>query len=508
MNFNRRDFLRKVALSGAGLNLLSGSKSKIFALPQRKSALGPDSLISIQMGPHSLLDEGIEPVLDFLKNEAQMNSLMIYSHTYYGAGTKPKRVLAHDHHVPPLKMENRKLPMSWVRHNDGYFKNTILRHKSTDKSYEYHDRDIFSEIRKPADDRGMKIFFRILETRAKAGIEYITNFEKVLVEDVYGNPGDGPCWNNPDYRNWIYATVEDIFRSYDVDGLQYGAERVGPLSQVWFSGQTPACFCQHCQNRNSALGIDPERAREGYRLIHEYMQKVAANTDESPDTVSVNLWRFLQKYPELLSWNYQWFQADEEIQKEVYLRSKKIKSNVIIGRHVDHQRSSWDFFYRSAVDYEQMADYADFVKPILYHDVYGPRLRWWVVEEWKKRGFKDFSREHILQTLYDMMGYSPGAQVDLKKLEVDGMGPQYVYDEVKRCVSSVKGKADVIAGLGIDVLWHAGGQQPFLSDPIRLQQAIFKSVEAGASGILASREYDEMRFSSLKAFGEAVRQLM
>ena len=87
------------------------------------------------------------------------------------------------------------------------------------------------------------------------------------------------------------------------------------------------------------------------------------------------------------------------------------------------------------------------------------------------------------------------------------MGPHYVYDETRRCVQSVKGKADVVAGIGIDVLWHGAGQQPYLSDPTELQQAVFKAVEAGATGLLASREYDEMRFSSLRAFGKAVRRL-
>ena len=154
-----------------------------------------------------------------------------------------------------------------------------------------------------------------------------------------------------------------------------------------------------------------------------------------------------------------------------------------------------------------MAEYADFIKPILYHDVFGPRLRWWVIEEWQKRAYKDFGTAETLDMFYNMMGYSDESQVSLHRLEADGMGPAYVYDEVKRCVTSVDGKADVIAGLGIDVLWHGGGQQPYLSDPLELQKAVFKAVEAGAKGLLASREYDEMRFSSLRAFGDAVKQL-
>jgi hypothetical protein len=501
---NRRTFLKQSALAGAGFCLLP---QKLPFLQNLSSAkFDKKSLVSVQMGPHSLLDEGIPQVLDFLQQEAAMNSVMVYSHTYYGVDRKPTRVLAHDHGIKPRDLNQRNLRMSWVNHHEKHFKDTIVRHQEVDSSMEYHDRDIFRELIPAAHQREMKVYIRMLEAGANRS-EYIKNYDQVMVEDVYGKPGGGPCWNNPDYRNWVYATMEDIFSHYDVDGLQYGAERTGPLSMVWFRGEIPACFCEHCRKRNAAKNIDPERAREGYRKMYEFMQKVEAGKKDSPDTVMVNLFRFMQEYPEIMGWNYQWFQADEEIQRGMYRRLKEIKPQALVGRHVDHQRSSWDIFYRSAINYSQMAEYADFIKPILYHDIYGPRLRWWVIDQWQNRAFNDFSEEQTLEFFYQMMGYSPAAQVPLDDLEVEGMGPAYVYDETKRCVDSVDGKADVVAGIGIDVLWHGGGQQPYHSDPLRLQQAVYKAVEAGASGILASREYDEMRHASLRAFGQAVRQL-
>jgi hypothetical protein len=45
----------------------------------------------------------------------------------------------------------------------------------------------------------------------------------------------------------------------------------------------------------------------------------------------------------------------------------------------------------------------------------------------------------------------------------------------------------------------------FLSDPDILYEATIKSFEAGARGVLTSRDYDEMRLSSIEAFGNAVR---
>ena len=504
-NSVRREFLKNGFYLGLGM--LCDPKLTLPSSKFNSEGLTKDSLIGIQMAPHHLLDEGIERVLDFLKDEACINSLMIYSHTYYGVDRKPLRVLAHDHFIPPRDLNKRNLRMSWITHQEERFSDTRIRHQKVNKDMEYHDRDIFSEIHQPAKDRNMKVYVRMLEPGANRS-DQIPNYELGTVEDIYGNPGNGPCWNHPEYRSWLYATMEDIFLQYEIDGLQYGAERTGPLSQVWFRGETPTCFCEHCLERNNKKGIDPNRAKTGYRLMHEFMQQVQSNVRQNSDTVSINLWRFLQQYPEILAWNYEWFQADEEIQQELYKKVKSIKPDAVVGRHVDHQRSSWDPFYRSAVTYGQMAEYADFIKPILYHDVFGPRLRYWVIEKWQNLAFNDFSDKQILEYFYEMMGYSKSSQIELDRLEVEGMGPEYVYNETKRCVDSIKGKAKVITGIGIDVLWHGGNQQPYHSDPLKLQNAIFKAAEAGADGLLASREYDEMRFSSLRAFGQAVKQLV
>jgi len=509
MKNERRDFIKKSMLTGASIGMMPQLFANSVEHISRSSRFAPESMVGIQIAAHSMFDEGIEPVLDFLSEEAEINSLLIYSHTYYGIGNKPYQVLAKDHIKPPRNLADRKLPPVWVKHNESAFKDTILKHAEPNPSLEYQNRDIFKEVLKPARERGMKVYVRMLESGGGHGENQIINYDKVKVIDIYGNKGDIACWNNPDYQNWLFATMEDMFRSYELDGLQYGAERTGPLSLLLFKGEIPSCFCQHCRERNKNKGIDPDRAREGYRLLYEYIKKVEAGTEDKSETVMTNVWRYLQKYPEILGWNYQWFQTDEENQQQIYDRVKKINSEIVVGRHVDHQRSSWDPFYRAAVSYDEMTKSADFIKPILYHDIYGPRLRWWVIEQWQQRMFNDFTREETLNYLYKTMGYHPEARVPLDELAVEGMGPEYVYSEVKRCVDSITDGTHVVAGLGIDVMWHGtnGNPQPYPSDPIELQKAVFKAVEAGASGLLASREYDEMRFSSLRAFGEAVRQL-
>ncbi len=507
MKNSRRKFLHDATLASLATTVAPSpflTKTKFPGLQK----LSDSAMVGIQMGPHSLCDEGIENVLDFLKQEAEINTIVLYSHTYYGDNTKPQQVLAKDHGTMPKDLSQRNLRHAWVQHDEKYFKDTQLRHESVTDQMEFHKRDIFEEIRRPATDRGMKVYARILEAGRK-GLTSIKNYDKVFTIDLYGEMGSGPCWNNPDYRNWVLATMENLFGRYELDGIQYGAERTGALSDVLLKGKKPACFCEHCNKINRGRGIDPLRAKEGYTKLYEYMLGVRNGTADRTETVMTNIWKYLQKYPEVLSWNYYWFQADEEINKEIYLRIKAMRPEAVVGRHVDHQRSSWDPFYRSAVGYAQMAEYADFIKPILYHDIYGPRLRWWVIEEWQKYMFNDMSKEQTLSYLYQTMGYSPEARVPLNKLAKEGMGPEYVFDEIKRCVNSVDDDTEVVSGIGLDVMWHGrnGIPQPNPSDPLKLQKAIYKSIEAGATGILASREYDEMRFSSLRAFGEAIRQV-
>lgn len=486
----------------SGASLMPGLKSLASYGSSHNPIYEPFS--GIQIGAHSILDEGIDFTLDLLREKAAINTLVLYSHTYYGAENRPVSVFQ-DHGKGIRDISTRKLPRVWVKHNPEYFRDLRVKHQEIDSTFEYHDRDIFRELRKPLDERGMKVYIRLLEASSGHGKKFIPNYGLLLTKDVFGKEGRGPCWNHPEYRAWLLATVNDIFDHYDIDGIQYGAERVGPLSDVLYKGKTPTCFCEHCLERNRSKGIDPERARKGYSELYNLIRNVASGNRPVDGVLSTAL-GIMQKYHEVMAWNYQWFQADEEIQKMLYVSIKEKYPGMIVGRHIDHQRSSWDLFYRSAVPYSEMAVYADFIKPILYHDIYGPRLRHWVVAQWQDHIFNDLSEKLILDLYYAISGYDPAMEPALEELDEKGLSPDYVYRETKRCVEGVQGKADVISGVGFDVPWHhPEGMVPFLSNPEGVYEAVIKSFEAGASGVLASRDYDEMSLSSLKAYGDAVK---
>lgn len=492
----RRGFLKGLA----ALPALSGLAKNAHA--QRPAA----PFNAIQMGPHTMLDEGIERCLDLIQDTAAVNALMVYSHTYHGDLRKPPQLLAADHGVPPREMRGRKLPSVWVRQHEQYFKNTRLRHQKVDRSFEYADRDLFAELAEPARKRGMKVYARILEGSGSEVAQSVEGFSTIVTRDVYGRPTTVACWNHPDYRAWWTATAEDLFRSYPLDGFQWGAERMGPLMNVilpWNNG-APTCFCEHCAKRGRAAGIDPERARKGFEQLYAYVQGLMAGTAKPAEGVFAGFLRVLLRYPEILAWEYQYRLSREEVMQAMYRTVKGIQPSAQVGWHVDHQPSSWDLVYRAEMTYAEMAPYSDFIKFIAYHDILGPRIRWWYLARFQKTILSEVPLEASLDLYYDLFGYDKKAEPKLDQLDKTGFSPDYVYRETKRSVASAEGKTKIYTGIGFDVPW---GSTHVPADPGKVYECVLKAFEGGASGIVVSREYEEMRVPNLKAVGRAVREL-
>ncbi len=495
----RRDFLRNAALAlAAAESGIVGSALAQGGEPANSSAASPPLFNGIQMGPHTMLDEGIEPCLDLIQKTAGTNAVFTYSHAFHADLRKPARVLAKDHGKPP-RDDRSPLPAVWVKHHDQYFRNTRLRVKPTDPSLEYADRDLFAEMVAPARKRGMKVYARVLESSGRA----IENFEKVVTIDVYGKPTRIGCWTNPDYKNFWAAVVDDMFHSYDLDGFQWGAERMGPLMNVilpW-NDTPPTCFCEHCIARGKAHGIDPERASEGYTKLFEYVRKLIAGEPKPVEGVFTVFLRHLLRYPEILAWEYQYRLSREEVMKGMYETIKSIKPSAQVGWHVDHQPSSWDIVYRAETSYEEMAPYSDFIKLILYHAVLGPRIRRWYLARFERTILSELSLEQSLGLYYALFGYDPNVEPKLDELAEKGFSPDYVYRETKRSVASANGKTKIYSGIGFNV----PGSPP--EDPEKIYQATLKAFEAGAGGIVVSREYEEMTVPNLEAVGRAIREL-
>ena len=492
---DRRSFIE--ALAAAAVTAGSARRAAAAKAPLTAPA---GTLNGIQMGPHTILDEGIGRTLDLIADTAAINAVMPYSHAYNAGLVKPLRDRA-DHGVPLTDNTGRRFPLVWVRTHDRYYTDTTLRHQVVDASHEHARRDLFAELVEPARRRGMKIYARILESSAMSRV--VANYRKVVTRDVNGQATDTACWNHPEYIAFWAGTMEDLFRSYDLDGVQWGAERMGPLMNVispW-NNNPPACFCEHCAARGRAAGIDPERARQGYKALHAYVQGQMAGAARPPEGMFGGFLRVLIRYPEILSWEYQYRLGREAICEAMYARVKRIKPSADVGWHVDHQPSSWDLVYRAEMSYEEMAPHADFIKIIAYHNVLSPRIGSWYLPRFQKTILGEVPLETSLALYYDLFGYDKRVEPSLAELGRRGFTPDYVLRETTRSVASANGKAKIYTGIGFDV---PGSPR---DDPDTIYQATLNAFSAGAHGIVVSREYEEMKVEHLRAVGRAFRDV-
>jgi len=498
MTEDRREFIQRLAAFAA----VAGSGALPVPVPSLAEPVAPAGTFNgVQMGPHTILDEGIERTLDLLAETAATNVVMPYSHAYNAGLVKPLRDRA-DHGVPLTDNAGRKFPLVYVRTHDQYYKDTTLRHQRLDASFEHQSRDLFSEIVAPARARGMKVYARVLESSAMSRV--VANYAKVCTRDVHGRPTATACWNHPEYVGFWADTMEDLFRSYELDGIQWGAERQGPLMNVilpW-NNDAPSCFCEHCNARGRAAGIDPERARQGFEALHAYVQGQMAGRPRPADGQFVGFVRLLIRYPEILAWEYQYRLGREAIGEAMYRRVKSIKPSAEVGWHVDHQPSSWDIVYRAELSYEEMAPHADFVKIIAYHNVLSPRIRDWYLPRFQKTIFGEMTLEESLSLYYDIFGYDKKTEPSLAELGRRGFSPEYVYRETKHSVASANGRTKIYTGIGFDV----PGSLP--DDPETIYQVTVRAFQGGAHGIVASREYEEMKLDHLRAVGRAYRDVV
>jgi hypothetical protein len=114
---------------------------------------------------------------------------------------------------------------------------------------------------------------------------------------------------------------------------------------------------------------------------------------------------------------------------------------------------------------------------------------------------QELDNRQALGLLYAINGYDAGKEPDFDALPGRGLSEDYVYRETRRCVEGVAGRAAVYAGVGFDIPWNG---ERFHSDPELTYGATYRAFEAGASGLVVSREYDEMRLDSLRAVKRAI----
>jgi len=529
-SISRRSFVRKASLAaaavtaGIGITKANGHASAIdekgkpiktatgYSLNSLKPIIDKP-LIGFQANATYLVEYGIGRFLDDIQNRANVNTLI--------------------QRMPPFEISWDGLDKStntngnFVTANPKYYKNIYMQPKGLGPN-DFNLPDAMQKIMAETKKRGMKIYPWVEEDNSSS-TPRIIGMDKLYEIDLYGrrttgHPG-GPCLNNPYYRNLISGQIEDFIRTYDVDGLQRGSERQGPLSNAlgaWHHGSNSdpgrtSCFCEYCTEKAAKKGIDVERVKKAFMVLEQYVKNGRAGK-RPPDGYYVEFWRILLRNPELLVWETFWADSMREMQLEFYTKAKSIKPDVQVGFHIWHN-ASFNPIYRAEQDYQSYTKYSDFLKPVIYDNPAAERMASYVYSAGQNI-YGDLNKEQLLEFEYSVMGFNEKSydqiinglenyEAQLRELPINGtpkgtferFSSDYVLKETKRAVEGVAGSKTVIyAGLGIDV-------GPKNSTPESVRDAVNACFQGGAKGLTLSTSHAAMRPENISAVGATLREL-
>jgi hypothetical protein len=183
----------------------------------------------------------------------------------------------------------------------------------------------------------------------------------------------------------------------------------------------------------------------------------------------------------------------------LYGTGKSLAPEKPFGFHV-MQNVTFSPFCRAVEDYNRLKHYTDFVKVASYNNAGGGRMARYV-ERMCTTVFADTKPDHLLPLYYDVMGYQEGSYVDIQK---DGLSTRYLKEETQRAITGTGGQVAVYASVDIDVPVEPGGHRV---TPENVANEIETAFDAGAQGVVLSREYTEMWLANLAAAGDTTRRI-
>ena len=477
--------------------------------------------VGIPAGANDFYEKGVEQLLDYLKDTARVNAIIVAGRTFYGES-------GYDFH-------------------DKYYAFTHLR--DTPSPLKKKGFDIFAEITDRAHERGMQVYshFQSYDFAHPSsewdkgevdryGFEILPNAKllnlaHVLEIDQFGRKTTRPCLNNPDYRSYHLAVAEDQLRSYGLDGINFNIERYGPIVSVLTgnggsaNGRKPlagSCFCPHCLESAHKRGINVERAKQGFLELLEFSERswqaalkngdpiatpgtpLCANRDTSapPDGYFIEFIRIISRYPEILAWNQMWHDNMLSLLAEIYGTAKTVSPSRKVGFHVWHPRD-YSPFERALYNMRDMRRYCDWIKPKMDHTCGGYRYQ------------RNIMRIH--QALFYDRTFHQAANAmdaifdwnvkDFDRLAEDGLGLDYLEKDTKAYIADVYGEVPIYPGIGLDM--PAGTRDHIYRpcEPEYVHDGLLTIAKAGATGTVLSRQVAEMQHKNLEAAGKAIDEI-
>ena len=494
---DRRAFFQLCSACGAFL-MPMGRRSRVVAQTTRSAVKHRKNFVAIQVKPYAWVDEGIEPLLDNIQHKGAVNTVWAYTYDFSEARmTRDGPIPLPDHGVAGSPSF---VGGAFYDYDLKYFGNTTLKDF---RAPDYGKFNVIRDVAPKVKARGMDFFAWDYNNAVPMMNRSIPNFPKVTEIDVYGRRTTSPCFNHPDYRAHLSGKIESLLNGYRdlVDGIAWGCERMGPFQNMiggTWSTRGISCFCEHCRAKARERGISMDRAQQGYRQLDQLFE--AAAQDHRPvDGYFVTFWRLLLEYPEILSWEKLWTDTYQEIRSELYGLAKSIAPEKPFGFHI-MQNMTFSPFYRAEEDYSRTKDYTDYLKLATYNNAGGPRMASYL-DRLSATIFHDASPKDFLPFYYKIMNYEEASYDELHR---SGLSADYVARETRRAVAAVGGKAKIYPGIDIDVPTKLTDKR---TKPDDVRHATRAAFEAGADGVVLSREYVEMWLANLSAAGETLREI-
>lgn len=504
-SLTRRDFLQATGVAAAvALTGRLGAAGSPIAL----NDAGRKQII-LQLDAIAFVDDGVDRVLDEAQQAASANVLLLDS-LWFASDVSPAGLTKL---ATRGRLRDPKSPliggrMGFMRSQ--YYQDTGLDLRAWEAARGVPD--ILAAVIAGARKRKMGIIATI-----KDDVPEVPGHEALLEYDFDGQRAKTSCKNNPRYRRLLTGTMEDLIRSYDVDGIMYMAERQGPLSDTLgmrFRGKergrpgSRTCFCPHCQQTAQSLGINFERARQGFEQLAAFVAEGRAGR-RPRDGYYVSLWRLLLRYPELLAWEHMWHENLRGVHQLLHRTIKGVRPTVQHGMHV-WPNISMNPLLVAEHDFAELGQYHDFIKMAVYNNAGGARMASYV-ESVAQTMFGDLPPQEVLEFHYRVLNF---AEAPLNRIRQTGLSADYVYRQSKRAIDGARGTpAKIYPGLDIDipVMRLDMGETPLAEASKTTRQGVkdivTQAFRAGAPGIVLSREFTEMKLENLRGAGDAIREL-
>lgn len=471
--------------------------SPLSAFTAKKPA---DNLMhGIQIGAVSFVDEGVENVLDIVQKRGSLNTLFLTVFTY-GRGLSGRQIPGQPFpdHGSQQSDEKSFHGGNYATPHPEYYKNTVL--KET-RATEHGNFDILSSVIPAAKKRGMKVYASV-EDQWRRDVPGIDQCYEV---DLMGRKANTLCLYNPNVRAFWTALVTDISKSYDIDGVLFFNERSGPLLNSLgashfqtIDSSRSTCFCEHHQREAKKIGINFERAKQGYLKLDQFV-KSSLKGERPSDGYYVEFNRLLLNYPEIVGWDQLFDHGKHQVLEEVQAAVKAVNKDLKVGFHVEHV-NSFNPFFRAGRSYEDLSAKADFLKVVAYNNCGGERYANFI-RNIQSTIFRDVPMEELMRFNNHLLNYGNEASID--QLPTAGLSADYVFRETQRAVAGAKGKSKILPGIDIGIPTRKASRKGSPEDAYAATLAAYKG---GADGVILSRKYSEMNLADIDAAGRAIRE--